>query len=178
MTDLSRQLMTLAEYAHAAASLFSQATREHCRSCVTQISDLNRQALSELSDAERRFYSRKYAFSGNGLLSAYRLTDCVHRAFSASMLLPEALPYLPPLVEIAACNEQLSEYPIRILNRQKIDFFSLHLVANKGRGAHALLLSNYCATPAGQHLIPLALSIEAHRNALELACEQLLLEIE
>ena len=173
MRTATQSLTLLAEHARSASALLHDAVKECCRSCISQISDLNRQALSDLADAERQFSQ-----SGNfaPISSAFRLTDCVHTAFSASMLLPDDLPYLPPLCEIAACNEQLSKYPLLILNRQKIDYFALHLTANKGRGAQAILLSNYCATEGGRRLLPLALAMEAHRNALENACEQLLCE--
>ncbi len=170
--DLQR-LAPLAQHAHTAAICLHDAVKECCRSCISQISDLNRQALSDLADAERYFSPNTSA----PLSSAYRLTNCVHGAFSAAMLLPENLPYLPPLCEIAACNEQLSEYPLLILKNRTIDFYALHLAANKGRGAQAILLSNYCATDGGRRLLPLALAMEAHRNALERACEQLLCEI-
>lgn len=166
-------LAPLAQHAHAAATCLHDAVKECCRSCISQISDLNRQALSDLADAERCFSPNASA----PLSSAYRLTNCVHGAFSAAMLLPEDLPYLPPLCEIAACNEQLSEYPLLILKNRTVDFYALHFAANKGRGAQAILLSNYCATEGGRRLLPLALAMEAHRNALERACEQLLCEI-
>ena len=166
-------LTQLANHSRDAASVLHDAVKKGCRACISEISDLNRQALYDLADAERRLCAHTSA----PLSSAYRLTNCVHGAFSAAMLLPEDLPYLPPLCEIAACNEQLSEYPLLILKERKIDFYSLHLAANKGRGAQAILLSNYCATEGGRRLLPLALAMEAHRNALERACEQLLCEI-
>ena len=166
-------LSSLAQHSHSAATFLHGAVKECCRSCISQISDLNRQALSDLADAERQLCSSASA----PLFSAYRLTNCVHGAFSAAMLLPDDLPYLPPLCEIAACNEQLAKYALLILKERKIDFYALHLAANKGRGAQAILLSNYCATEGGRRLLPLALAMEAHRNALEGACEQLLCEV-
>ena len=173
MHDIHTTQSALAQHALTAASLLSRATESGCRACVAEISDLNRQVLSELADAERRTY-RDPALSRAELAIAHRLANCIHRAFSAAMLLPEGLPHLPPLCEITACNLSLAQYLPRLLQHAHVDFFSLHLAANKGRGAHALLLMNYCSTPGGNHLIPLALALEAHRNALELACEHLL----
>lgn len=170
-------LTLLAEHAQNAAALLHDAVKGRCRLCISQISDLNREALSDLSDAERQLYGRTAEISPSAISSAYRLTDCVHEAFSAAMLIPDDLPYLPPLCEIAACNEQLAKYPLEILKENRIDFYSLHLAANKGRGAQAILLSNYCSTDGGRRLLPLALAMEAHRNALESACEQLLCEM-
>lgn len=173
MNPCQQSLFLLADYAHHASAALHDAVKERCRFCVSQISDLNRQALSELSDLERRLIGHSADALPRILTAAYRLTDCVHGAFSAAMLLPESLSHLPPLCEIAACNEQLSEYPLQILNHRKIDFYALHLVANKGRGAQAILLSGCCATDGGRRLLPLALAMEAHRNTLEIACEVL-----
>ena len=168
-------LAALAEHTQNAAAHLAKATEERSRALVAEISDINRQVLSDLADAERHAY-RNRGTPPIGMASAYRLANCVHRAFSAAMLLPEDLPFLPPLCEITACHLALAEYPARLLRGAHVDFFSMHLAANKGRGAHAVLLMNYCSTPGGGRLIPLALALEAHRNVLELACEQLLLE--
>ena len=177
MIDTVLLLISLAEHASEAATLFYTATQERCRSCVAEISDLNRQTLSELADIERAHHRRDEQAPLCGLRSAHRLANCVHSVFSAAMLLPEELPLLPPLCEIAACNKHLATYPRLILEGKRIDFFSMHTAANKGRGAHALLLSNYCSTDGGRRLLPLALATERHRDTLEAACEQLLLEL-
>lgn len=170
--DFQKTLLSLAEYSENAAELLRAAVCENCRSCVSDISDLNRQTLLELSDAERAYASAPADGDTAFLNAAQALTDCVTRAFSAAMLLPDELPILPPLFEIATANAHLAAYPEQIITHdKKLSFYSLHLAANKGRGAHALLITNYLAFGGDRRLFPLALALEAHRNALEHACE-------
>ena len=176
MNHSTKTLSLLAKHSHTSALALQEAVEHPCRLCVSQISEWNRQTLSELSDAER-LYSSLPPTERPLLAIAYRLADCVHRAFFAAMLLPEELPRLPPLLEVAACNSLLAQHALTQLQSRTADCFSMHLCANKGRGAHAVLLASYCTTEGGRALLPLALALEAHRNALERACEEILLHL-
>lgn len=168
--DLHTALCSLAEHSQAAAELMRAAVCDGCRSCVGEISDINRQTLSELSDLERELFLSSNKDEKAFLSAAHALAFCVNRAFSAAMLLPDGLPTLPPLAEIVCANAALAAYPLRILSHDReLSFYSLHLAANKGRGAHALLITNYCRMGAGQRLFPSVLALERHRDALEQA---------
>lgn len=177
MKNLETLLFSLASNVqHAAASLCTAV--ESCRRCcVTEISDLHRQSIFELSEAETCFYRGDRQPTGHALCIAYRLTDCIHHAFSAAMLLPEDLPPLPPLCDVAKCSEMLSHYPQMLLEHSPIDFFSMHALSNKGRGAHALLVLHYCTLEGGKQLLPLAYAMDALRSTLEDACARLLSEL-
>lgn len=170
MTDFHPQLISLAHLSRDANELLRAAVCDGCRSCVAQISDLSRETISDLSEFERR-YSVDADRSPTVLQAAQSLAACVLRAFSAAMLLPSDHPSLPPLGDIVSANARLAEYALEILtSEQPISFYPLHLTANKGRGAHALLINNYCSTPTGSRLVPLALTLEALRNTLEKTC--------
>ena len=177
MNETNPFLFSLADHTqHAAASLCNAV--ESCRRfCVTEISDLHRQSISELSELERQFYRQDQKTSSRELSVAHQLTTCIHHAFSAAMLLPDDLPFLPPLCDVANCNKALSQYPRMLLEHSPIDFFSMHAVANKGRGAHALLVLHYCTLEGGKQLLPLAYAMDAFRSTLEDTCARLLLEI-
>ena len=168
----STLLLTLADDCQHAADLLCDAICHGCQSCISEISDLNRHALFELSEGER--LAMKKRMQAGILCSAHALSQCVTRAFAAAVLLPAKPPALQPLCEIASASAQLASYPRQLLSLSEaatpIQTYSLHLAANKGRGAHALLLTNVCSTDAGKSLLPLALALEAHRNALEYAC--------
>ncbi len=167
MSELQKLLLALSLGAQNAASLLSDAVCQGCRGCVGEISDLNRQALSDLADAER-ILATDPQHSLRLSLAIHSAADCVARAFSASMLLPAALPSLPPLCETVICNAQLSAYPPRLLTSPAaVRPYDVHLCANKGRGALAILLTNVCGNDNGRHLLPLLLALDAHRNALE-----------
>ena len=167
MSELQKLLLALSLGAQSASSLLSDAVCQACCGCVGEISDLNRQALLDLADAERILASDPQ-HSLRLSLAIHAAADCVARAFSASMLLPTSLPSLPPLCEAVICNAQLSVYPPRLLTAPAtVRPYDLHLCANKGRGALAILLTNVCNSDSGRHLLPLVLSLDAHRNALE-----------
>lgn len=177
MNHPTKALSLLAEYSRASALALQEAVEHPCRLCVSQISEWNRQTITELSDTERHYTALPP--SERVILGvAYRLADCVHRAFYAAMLLPQELPRLPPLLEVAACNSLLAEHAITQLRGKSADCFSMHLCSNKGRGAHAVLLAGYCTTEGGRALLPLTLAMESHRNALERACEEILMQLE
>lgn len=175
MTEIQAQLFNMAQHSATAAELLQDAVCDGCRTCVAQISDLNRQAISDLSELERRHFTAR-DLSPTYLNAAQTLAACVSQAFSAAMILPDDLPTLPPLADIADCNAQLAAHLGKIISRDDtaVPFYSLHLIANKGRGAHALLLTNYCLSAVGSRLLPLVYALEAHRNYLERACGQLL----
>ena len=174
MTELQKDALELARATLAAATLLYDAVCRDCRTCAAQISDLNRQASLDLSDAERRCLSDP-DLDRTSMASIIGLGECVSRAFSAALLLPESLSPLPPLCDVVACNLQLSKYPEQLLRGDAmVSPYSVHLAANKGRGAHALLLTNYCATKGGRYLLPLVLALEAHRNTLEHTCSLLM----
>ncbi|MBR3895351.1 MAG: hypothetical protein IKJ35_09455 [Clostridia bacterium] len=172
--DLQKQLLSLAAQSQKAAVLLRAAVCEDCHSCIPQISDLNRQALSDLAEAERALISESNQSSA--LAAVQSLAACISHAFSAALLVPQALPVLPPLAEIVSANELLATYLKQILEcRDSSGFYPLHLCANKGRGAHAILITHYCAARNDFSLLPLALALENHRNALENACGRLML---
>lgn len=175
MSDLNTIALNLARASQAAASLLYDAICNGCRTCAAQISDLNRQAALDLSDAERRFLSASETPSP--LMHALiGLGECVSRAFSAALLLHELPEPLPPLRDIVACNLQLAEYhELLLTHAEAVSPYSFHLAANKGRGAHALLLTNYCNTEASRRWIPLFFALETHRNTLEHTCSLLTL---
>ena len=165
-------LLNLADDSQRAADLLCDAICNGCQSCISEISDINRHAIFELSEGERRAMKEK---TGTYFLrAAHALSRCVAHAFSAAVLLPPSIPSLQPLCEIASASSQLASYPRRFLSVSKeappLQTYSLHLAANKGRGAHALLLTNVCSTETGRYLLPLALALETHRNSLESAC--------
>ncbi len=173
MSDLNTIALNLARASQAAATLLYDAICNGCRTCAAQISDLNRQAALDLSDAERRCLSSS-EIPSQSMPALIGLGECVARAFSAALLLHELPHPLPPLCDIVTCNLQLAEYPERLLTRtEEVSPYSLHLIANKGRGAHALLLTNYCNTDGGRRWIPLILALESHRNTLEHTCSLL-----
>ena len=173
MQELQKNALELARVSHAAATLLYDAVCNGCRSCASQISDLNRQASLDLSDAERRCLTCPEA-SPTHMSALIGLGECVSRAFSAALLLLEPPTPLPPLCDVVACNLRLSTYPEHLLLRDtSISPYSFHLDANKGRGAHALLLTNYCQNEGGKHLLPLVTALEAHRNILEHTCSLL-----
>lgn len=175
MTESQSLLLTLAEDVQHAADLLFDAVCNGCQSCISEISDVNRHTLSELSEGERR--AMKHKITVDQLCTAHVLSRCVTQAFSAAVLLPQLRLNLQPLCEIVTSSAQLATYPHRFLTASKdtalIQTYPMHLAANKGRGAHALLIANVCSTETGRHLLPLALALEAHRNALEAACEHL-----
>ena len=167
MSELQKLLLALSLGAQNAAALLSDAVCQTCHDCVGEISDLNRQALLDLVDAERILGADPQP-SLHLSLAIHSAADCVCRAFSASMLLPVSLPSLPPLCDTVICNAQLSAYPPRLLTAPAaVRPYDIHLCANKGRGALAILLTNVCCNDSGRNLLPLILSLDAHRNALE-----------
>ncbi len=172
MPDTPKTLISLAELCRATAELLRDAVCNECRTCATQISDLNRKMLSELADLER--HTAPDRNRPQIIRRAHALGECVNRAFSAALLLPQALPYLPALAEEVTCNAQLALFPEQLLTTlsdfDRFPFYSLHLCANKGRGAHALMINNYISTDSGKWLLPLAAALEDHRNTLEHAC--------
>ena len=173
MPDFDTIAINLARASQDAASLLYDAICNGCRTCVVQISDLNRQATLDLSDAERHRLS-SHDVPPPILPALMGLGECVSRAFSAALLLHELPAPLPPLCDIVACNLQLAEYPVQLLTHAKaFSPYSFHLAANKGRGAHALLLTNYCNTDGSRRWIPLFFSLESHRNTLEHTCSLL-----
>lgn len=177
MSDLSKNAIELARASQAAAMLLSDAVCNGCRSCISQISDLNRQASLDLSDAERRCLQGNE--SDRPLLSAILgLGECVARAFSAALLLSEPPAPLPPLCDVVTCNLQLAKFAEEILtDRASVSPYAFHLAANKGRGAHALLLTNYCNRECGGYLLPFILALEKHRDTLEHTCSLLVLSV-
>lgn len=175
MPELQKDAIELARASQAAATLLYDAVCNGCRSCASQISDLNRQASLDLSDAERRCLTNP-EIAPSRMAAIIGLGECVSRAFSAALLLSEPPAPLPPLCDVVTCNLRLSEYPEQLLlGDTSVSPYSFHLAANKGRGAHALLLTNYCANDGGRYLLPLVLSLEAHRNTLEHTCSLLTL---
>ena len=173
MKQTNDLLLSQAEYSHTAAELLRRAVIEECRFCVSEISDLNRLAITCLSDLERRL-STKEIPERAPLSLAYALAECTHLAFSAAMLLPDSLPHLPPLCDIVTAGEQLAREALKMITNKPSDCFSIHLTAHKARGAHAMLLMHYCAVDGGKRLLPLALALESHRNRLEQVCGLLL----
>lgn len=177
MKEYQNLLVTLARDSHHAATLLRDATAAGCRTCIADISDINRHALFELVELERRYLTTKEPTTIVPLKTAHALRKCITQAFSAAMLIYDDIPFLPPLIESVTANAQLAAYPVQLLEKGATAFLqttSPHLCANKGRGAHALLLTNVCCNEASGKLLPLALSLEAHRNALENACEVLI----
>jgi hypothetical protein len=172
MTDTKNTLLSLAELCRLTASQLCDAICNECRTCASDISDLNRSMLSELADLER--LSVLGECSPDTLHAAHALGECVSRAFSAALILPSEIPHLPPLAEEAACNAQLAAFPEQLLTTlsalDRFPFYSLHLCANKARGAHAMLLNNYITCDGGKRLLPLSHALEAHRNMLERTC--------
>lgn len=170
--DLQKQLLSLASSTQKSAALLRSAVCEECRPGVSEISDLNRQTLSDLADAERALlFDLK---SPRALAAVRALAACVSHAFCAAMLVPQNLPALPPLREIVSASELLASYPPEILQGAPPAFYHVHLAANKGRGAHAILITHYCLARNDFSLLPLALALEDHRNALENAAGTLI----
>ncbi len=161
----------LAIHSRIAAEHLRDAVCGSCPSCASEISDINRTVMSELAEAEHQTLT---AQQGTDVLSvAHAVGETVSRAFCAAMLLPKGLAYLPPLAEEASCNAELALRMEELLTAEKpsaFPFYSLHLCANKGRGAHALTLNNICSHERGRHLLPFIFALEAHRNSLEYAC--------
>ena len=169
MKEYYRSLLTLATYAEHSSNLLCEAITGNCHTCVAEISDLNRQAIAELAEIERRLRTTATCIGARILFSAYALADCTHRAFDAALLLTGEMSQRTRLEEIALCNCTLAEYPRRLLEGESVDFFALHLCANKARGAHALLLSGGFSA-GSRTLLPLLLALQAHRDQLENAC--------
>lgn len=161
----------LAIHSRMAAEHLRDAVCGSCPTCASEISELNRTVMSELAEAEHRVLTAR---AGTAELSvAHAVGETVSRAFCAAMLLPKALAYLSPLAEEAACNAELALRMEELLTSEQpsaFPFYSLHLCANKGRGAHALMLNNVCSHERGRHLLPFIFALEAHRNSLEYAC--------
>lgn len=161
----------LAVHSRVAAEHLRDAVGGTCSACASEISDINRTVMSELAEAEHRVLTAR---TGNAELAvAHAVGETVSRAFCAAMLLPKGLPTLPPLAEEAACNAELALRMEELLTTEQpsvFPFYSLHLCANKGRGAHALMLNNVCNHERGRHLLPFIFALEAHRNSLEYAC--------
>lgn len=173
MTDIHTLIAVLAGLSCETADLFYRAAWEDCHACVAEISDLNRRALSELAEGERTLLHRGAPADKAGLPVAYAVASTVTKGFSASLLLPASLPHLPPLQQEAQGIAELASCLVRFSSSSgegKLPFYSMHLCANKGRGAHALLLTNYCTGDGGRWLIPLALALEAWRDSLERVC--------
>ena len=172
MSNTQTVLLSLAGLCRLTAAHLRDALCNECHTCAGDISDLNRAMLSELAEAERQ--TAEGVLSASCLHTAHALGECVSRAFSAALLLPSSIPSLPPLVEEATCNAQLAVFPEQLLTTlselDRFPFYSLHLCANKARGAHAMLLNNYVCNEGGRWLLPLAHALEAHRNILERAC--------
>ena len=171
------RLFAILRYSTAAATLLCDAVCHDCRSCVSEISDLNRQALSDLTDAERS--KAKGSFDGKILVlqTLQAVTACVSRAFEAAMLLPspEELPHLPPLADIVTANLSLAAFAEAWGTSPKTPPpYQRHLHANQSRGAYALLITNYCSTDHGTRLFPLAQALANHRYALEETCNLLI----
>lgn len=161
----------LAVSSRIAAEQLRDAVCGTCPTCASEISDINRTVMSELAEAEHRVLTAQTGT--DGLSVAHALGETVSRAFCAAMLLPKGLAYLPPLAEEASCNAELALRMEELLTTEQpsaFPFYSLHLCANKGRGAHALMLNNVCSHERGRHLLPLIFALEAHRNSLEYAC--------
>ena len=158
------------------AELFRRAVCEDCRTCAAQISDLNRQTLSELAEGERAFRVGSTQMSASRLRIAYAIGHTVSKGFAAALLLPGQLPILPALEQEVKGIAELAAYLERLSlpsERDSFPYYSMHLCANRCRGAHALLLTNYCASDSGKWLLPLAAALEAWRGSLELACVSL-----
>ncbi len=172
MPDTQKTLLSLASLCHESAALLRDTVCKHCVSCATQISDLNRKMLSELSDLERK--CAELPSRTATLRIAHALGECVTASFSAALLLSPELPHIPPLEEEIVCIAQLARFPEQLLTTlsgfDRFPFYSLHLCANKGRGAHALLLNNFIASDPAKALLPAAIALEALRNTLEHAC--------
>ncbi len=172
MPDTQKTLLSLASLCLSSAELLHDTVCNNCISCATQISDLNRNMLSELSDLERKCCELPSRTST--LRAAHALGECVTATFSAALLLPQTLPHIPPLEEEVTCIVQLAKFPEQLLTTlsgfDRFPFYSLHLCANKGRGAHALLLNNFIASDPTKALLPSAIALEALRNTLEHAC--------
>lgn len=162
---------SLAAYSRTAAEHLRDAVCGSCLSCASDISDINRVVMSELAEAERKALMEK--MGAEGLSIAHAVGETVSRVFCAAMLLPKSLAYLPPLADEASCNAELALRMEELLRTEKpssFPFYSLHLCANKGRGAHALMLNNVCNHESSRHLLPFIFALEAHRNSLEYAC--------
>lgn len=172
MSDTQTIQLSFAKLCRHSAELLRDAICNKCHTCIGEISDLNRAMLSELAEAERQAAEGK--LSPAELHMAHAMGECVSRAFSAALLLPKSLPFLPPLAEEAACNAQLAAFPHQLLTTlsalDRFPFYSLHLCANKARGAHAMLINNYIISEHGMWLLPLSHALEAHRNVLERTC--------
>lgn len=161
----------LAVFSRTAAEYLRDAVCGGCDTCASDISDINRVVMSELAEAERQALAQKSG--AEGLPIAHAVGETVSRVFCAAMLLPKSLTYIPPLADEAACNAELAMRMEELLNTEKpstFPFYSLHLCANKGRGAHALMLNNVCSHENGRYLLPFIFALEAHRNSLEYAC--------
>ena len=90
MTEIQAQLFNMAQHSATAAELLQDAVCDGCRTCVAQISDLNRQVISDLSELERRHFTAR-DLSPTYLNAAQTLAACVSQAFSAAMILPDDL---------------------------------------------------------------------------------------
>lgn len=174
MTDSTAILSSLIALSKEAAQLLSDAICDGCTLCVSQISDLNRQALSELSEGERLIL--KHGEDPALLLGASAVAKTVTAVFSAAMLLPDRIPRLLPLEEMVQSNAELARRLSALCppaDVRAFPFYSFHLCANKGRGAQGLLLKNCCMKEAGKWIFPLAYALQSHRLSLEDACTAL-----
>ncbi len=173
MPETQSLLLSLARDSRRAAELLSDAVCRGCRTCIAEISDLNRHTLFELAEAERRAL-RGESLEG-GLHIAHLLGGCVSRAFSAALLFSQELPKPAPLCEIVSCHSELAVCAEKLLSDSTPPYpYSIHLCANKARGAHALLLTNCTTHENLPQILPFAMALEAHRNALTCVCEALM----
>lgn len=160
------------------AELLHDAICNECHTCISEISDINRHALFEISEGERLALTDRTLHSYHFLHAMHALEACITQAFSVALLLARQAPVLAPLVEIVTCNARLAAYPQQLLSTEAsatVHPYSIHLCANKARGAHALLLTNCCSSAETERrLLPLVLALELHRNNLEHACEILI----
>ncbi len=165
MTENKTPLSLLAKDSRRAAELLQAAICRDCKSCVSELSDLVRHTLFELSEEERfGMENRKTAHFS----ALHALSGAVTRAFSAAVLIPEELAASAPLCEIASAHVELAEYAEALLSGAPPRLpHTLHRAANRARGAHALLLTNCTALSHTPSLLALALALEAHRAALE-----------
>jgi len=176
MQNTSSSLLSLSMLSNTAAALLRDAVCDDCSSCVSEISDLNRQMLSELTDLEQSLLGAPNANSA-ALFAAHAIGSCIGTAFSASLLLSaqSGMPRLSPLCEIVCANAQLAECLTQLASKDTVfKLYERHLYANKSLGAQALLLSHFCNTERGSLLLPLSLALEQHRRALGEACNALI----
>lgn len=176
MQNTSTSLLSLSKLSNMAADRLRDAVCDHCPSCVSEISDLNRQMLSELTDLEQSLLGT-VNINSSALFAAHAIGNSIGTAFSASLLLSvqNGMPNLHPLCEIVCANAQLAECVVQLASKNAVfKLYERHLYANKSLGAQALLLSHFCNTERGSLLLPLSLALEQHRRALNEACNALI----